>query len=47
MILPVTFTTRLRKKGEITIPAELIRELDLTPGVALEITIQQKGETGS
>lgn len=44
MNLPVTFTTRMRKKGDITIPAELIKELDLKHGVVLEITINQRGK---
>lgn len=44
MILPVTFTTRMRKKGDITIPAEIIKEFDLKQGTVLEISIKQIGK---
>lgn len=44
MNLPVTFTTRMRKKGDITIPAEVIKEFGLEPGVVLEVSILQKGD---
>ena len=45
MNLPVTFTTRMRKKGDITIPAEIIKEFDLYPGIPLEMSIKQKGKS--
>lgn len=44
MNLPVTFTQKLRKDGSVVIPAYLIREFDLKTGMALEMTINQKGD---
>lgn len=42
--LPVSFISKIKKGGSVRIPSRLIENLELEPGVVLEVSILQKGD---